>query len=79
MNPEQFYIENYRSTHNVMFKGNRCIQQFTFDDLIDFADSYNKAKLRQDINDLYDWLDNLTQEEYDDMSLTDTIEKLLGR
>jgi hypothetical protein len=77
MNPEQFYTESYRSAHSVISKENRRIQQFTFDDLINFAGSYNKAKLRQDINDFYDWLDNLSQDEYDDMTLTEKIEKFL--
>ena len=44
MNAEDFYIINYRSKFNPCFKENRKIEQFTFDDMIEFAERYNEAQ-----------------------------------
>ena len=44
MNAENFYIVNYRSKFNPCFKENRKIEQYTFDDMIEFAERYNEAQ-----------------------------------
>jgi hypothetical protein len=45
MNAEEFYIANYRSKFNPCFKENRKIEQFTFDDMIEFAERYKNSPI----------------------------------
>lgn len=43
MKAEDFYISNFRSKFNPCFKENRKIEQYTFDDMVEFAERYHEA------------------------------------
>ena len=44
MKAEDLYIINYRSKYNPCFKENRKIEQYTFDDMVEFAERYFEAR-----------------------------------
>ena len=44
MKAEDFYITNYRSKYNLCLKENRKIEQYTFDDVVEFAERYFESR-----------------------------------
>ena len=61
MTVEEHIIYNFRSRHNPLLdKANRTIQQYTFDDVIEFCESYTN----QQIEDL-ELLIELNEDDFD--------------